>query len=169
MAKAPTVSKAELEASDYTNLRDYLNAKRGLTRRGGGAPEYKTGREGKDTELGEKMTAAESAAAAERFGNKRAARDTGMVASAGMQSPDMAAALREGYASLPAREETPEEPSFAEKYLGRPNKEERAANREGVRKFIKDKLGFKKGGSVSSASSRADGCAQRGKTKGRFV
>ena len=28
---------------------------------------------------------------------------------------------------------------------------------------------FKKGGSVSSASSRADGCAQRGKTKGRMV
>lgn len=26
-----------------------------------------------------------------------------------------------------------------------------------------------KGGSVSSASKRADGCAQRGKTKGRFV
>ena len=28
---------------------------------------------------------------------------------------------------------------------------------------------FKKGGSVSSASKRADGCAQRGKTKGRMV
>jgi phage baseplate assembly protein gpV len=28
---------------------------------------------------------------------------------------------------------------------------------------------FKKGGSVSSASGRADGCAQRGKTKGRIV
>jgi hypothetical protein len=28
---------------------------------------------------------------------------------------------------------------------------------------------FAAGGSVSSASSRADGCAQRGKTKGRFV
>lgn len=28
---------------------------------------------------------------------------------------------------------------------------------------------FAKGGSVSSASSRADGCAQRGKTRGRFV
>ena len=26
-----------------------------------------------------------------------------------------------------------------------------------------------KGGSVSSASKRADGCAQRGKTRGRFV
>jgi hypothetical protein len=29
--------------------------------------------------------------------------------------------------------------------------------------------GMKKGGKVSSASSRADGCATKGKTKGRFV
>jgi hypothetical protein len=29
--------------------------------------------------------------------------------------------------------------------------------------------GMKKGGSVSSASKRADGCAVRGKTKGRMV
>lgn len=29
--------------------------------------------------------------------------------------------------------------------------------------------GMKKGGSVSSASKRADGCATRGKTKGRMV
>lgn len=28
---------------------------------------------------------------------------------------------------------------------------------------------FKKGGSVGSASKRADGCAERGKTKGRLV
>ena len=28
---------------------------------------------------------------------------------------------------------------------------------------------FKRGGKVSSASGRADGCAQRGKTKGRIV
>jgi hypothetical protein len=28
---------------------------------------------------------------------------------------------------------------------------------------------MKKGGKVSSASSRADGCAQRGKTKGKMV
>ena len=34
----------------------------------------------------------------------------------------------------------------------------------------KDSMGFKKGGSVkSSASKRADGCAQRGKTRGRMV
>jgi hypothetical protein len=29
--------------------------------------------------------------------------------------------------------------------------------------------GMKKGGKVSSASSRGDGCAQRGKTKGKFI
>ena len=32
-----------------------------------------------------------------------------------------------------------------------------------------DSDGMKKGGSVSSASKRADGCAMRGKTKGRMV
>jgi hypothetical protein len=31
------------------------------------------------------------------------------------------------------------------------------------------KIGYAQGGSVSSASKRADGCAERGKTKGRFV
>ena len=33
----------------------------------------------------------------------------------------------------------------------------------------KKELGMKKGGSVSSASKRADGCAVKGKTKGRIV
>ena len=31
------------------------------------------------------------------------------------------------------------------------------------------KVSYKSGGKVSSASKRADGCAQRGKTKGRMV
>jgi hypothetical protein len=34
---------------------------------------------------------------------------------------------------------------------------------------VKMSTRFKKGGSVSSASKRADGCATKGKTKGRFV
>jgi hypothetical protein len=38
-----------------------------------------------------------------------------------------------------------------------------------VKEKIKSVLPFKKGGSVSSASKRADGCAQRGKTKGRMI
>ena len=36
-------------------------------------------------------------------------------------------------------------------------------------KALKDEDGMKAGGKVSSASSRADGCAVKGKTKGRFV
>jgi hypothetical protein len=32
-----------------------------------------------------------------------------------------------------------------------------------------NQAGYKVGGAVSSASRRADGCAERGKTKGRFV
>lgn len=33
----------------------------------------------------------------------------------------------------------------------------------------KKMIGMKKGGKVSSASKRADGCAMRGKTKGKMV
>jgi hypothetical protein len=32
-----------------------------------------------------------------------------------------------------------------------------------------EREGYKKGGKISTASTRADGCAQRGKTKGRMV
>ena len=46
--------------------------------------------------------------------------------------------------------------------------QERAATRRGERKGLQEE-GYKKGGKVSSASSRADGIAQRGKTKGRIV
>ena len=46
--------------------------------------------------------------------------------------------------------------------------DERAATRRGERMGLKEE-GYKKGGSVSSASKRADGCATRGKTKGRMV
>jgi hypothetical protein len=38
-----------------------------------------------------------------------------------------------------------------------------------VKEKIKSVLPFKKGGMVSSASKRADGCAIKGKTKGRMV
>ena len=36
-------------------------------------------------------------------------------------------------------------------------------------KARKDVKGYARGGSVSSASSRADGIATKGKTRGRFV
>ena len=39
---------------------------------------------------------------------------------------------------------------------------------EKARKKIRG-MGYAKGGSVSSASKRADGCAQRGKTRGKMI
>jgi hypothetical protein len=38
-----------------------------------------------------------------------------------------------------------------------------------VKEKIKSVLPFKKGGMVSSASKRADGCAVKGKTRGKMV
>ena len=42
-------------------------------------------------------------------------------------------------------------------------------NPESTQAKVNKALGMKKGGNVSSASKRADGIAQRGKTKGRMV
>ena len=38
-----------------------------------------------------------------------------------------------------------------------------------IRPYMTNQMGMKKGGSVKSASARADGCAVRGKTKGKIV
>ncbi len=48
-------------------------------------------------------------------------------------------------------------------------KEEQEAYDKYDKTRLKDQGGFKKGGSVKSASSRADGCAMRGKTRGKIV
>ena len=50
-----------------------------------------------------------------------------------------------------------------------PTKEESAMSREAGMGRGTRSAEYKKGGSVSSASSRADGCAVKGKTKGRMV
>ena len=44
---------------------------------------------------------------------------------------------------------------------------ERAAELKAA--LARPRTGMKKGGSVSSASKRADGCVTKGKTKGKFV
>ena len=46
--------------------------------------------------------------------------------------------------------------------------QDRATFKKGIRRGLKDE-GYAKGGSVGSASKRADGCATKGKTKGRMI
>ena len=52
---------------------------------------------------------------------------------------------------------------------GLPNLPEAVRNKMGYKRSGGKISTMKKGGSVSSASKRADGCAQRGKTRGKIV
>lgn len=52
---------------------------------------------------------------------------------------------------------------------GLPNLPEAVRNKMGFKRNGGKISTMKKGGKVSSASKRADGCAQRGKTRGKFV
>ena len=113
------VTKEELAKSGFDNLRDFLNAERGLKRR-----------------------------------------DT-------MRTPAQEAADDAKIAAAMRKNDKPGSKVLAEKMeKGQPKMQ--GAYREAVGN-IRKALGFKSGGSVGSASKRADGCATRGKTRGRMV
>ena len=79
-----------------------------------------------------------------------------VVLGAAALSPVLASIANEGgkKASDRIKKERDEEKKLQEQYEEQDKQEGR---------------GMKKGGKVSSASKRADGCAQRGKTRGKFV
>lgn len=70
-----------------------------------------------------------------------------------------------------AKSETPKTRTFAEKQAAAGEKMQGAYRgaAENVKRGLRSLVGMKKGGSVGSASKRADGCAVRGKTRGRMV
>ena len=116
--KSKIVTKEELAKSGFDNLRDYMNAEKGLKRRDGAALEAPQ----KEKSAAEKRSATRMADVAGKKSRAERRSDT---------------RLRAGRASATSSDE---------------------AN-----------MMFKKGGSVSSASKRADGIAQRGKTRGKMV
>ena len=68
--------------------------------------------------------------------------------------------------------------SIKDKIMGTKEQNEEATNRmrkmdeknpDSAQAKVNKVLGMKKGGSVSSASKRADGCAVKGKTRGKMV
>jgi len=109
--KPAIVTKEELAKSGYDNLRDYLNAKQGLTRR-------------KEKNPTPKLIDPSNIRSGPRFDDE------------GLIDPKN---IRSGR---------------------RPEEEALLKNRA---------KGMKSGGFVNSASSRADGCATKGKTKGTMV
>jgi len=87
---------------------------------------------------------------------------------------DVARKMGEGYmkaaeASKPAKKEPMYDLAKAGRALADTFSSERATKRYAESTpYARSKMGMKSGGKVSSASSRADGIAQRGKTKGRI-
>jgi len=140
----PIVSKAELDKSGMS-LRDFLNAERGLTRRGsaGTKASAPVSEERSSTADGPATATAKEVAA--------------LRSSSGKSSSDSS---REVTAKELAESTTPASDRKMPARI-------RAASTSDTSEFMPG--GMKKGGKVSSASSRADGCATKGKTKGRFV
>ena len=126
------ITKEEMKKAGFDNLRDFLNAERGLKRRDGSAP-----------------SKAEPAKAETKPETKK-------------ERPSLfrrtVAAL--GGVKLP---QDPGPEKEEEKSTTRPKPYSTAAAIQAKN------MGYKKGGSVSSASKRADGCAMKGKTRGRMV
>ena len=112
------VTKEELAKSGFDNLRDFLNAERGLKR--------------KDT----MRTPAQEAADDEKI-------------AAAMRKSDRSVEKADG--------------SFSDRQAYK------RATQKSQTEEKRKAMGMKKGGMVSSASKRADGCATKGKTKGRMV
>ena len=167
------VTKEELKKSGFTNLRDFLNAERGLKRRVKKDSEGKTAsgmpREARgvkdEGDAGEKAARKAQEAKMAKAREMRKQTDPGDVPANVRRTQEASAKSKRrdmtGFAQMPFSEQM--------KYLSTKGKEGTGfKTKEGSTKK-KDEMGdytpFKKGGTVSSASKRADGIAVRGKTR----
>ena len=114
------------------------------------------------------VSAQELADFREKFGKDQTLRDL-LNMDKGLQRK---LAIPKAMRNLPANERdsnTADKTAMAMGTFKIPTKEESAMSREAGMGRGTRSAEYKKGGSVSSASSRADGCAVKGKTKGRMV
>ena len=162
MEKTPTkaapknrvVTKEELESSGLS-LRDFLNKERGLTRRGDSAPKTES-----VTKTAVKTEApASKAEEPAKAGAKRGIGPYGVFA--GPDEPDLEAVKAAKAAGAERRAKQASAPMAYNPLRGAID-----ALRERGKKSNPE--AYAKGGSVSSASKRADGIAQRGKTRGKM-
>jgi hypothetical protein len=124
VAKAPVVTKEQMQKAGFNNLRDYLNAQQGLTRRG--SPETKP-----------------------------------PVTSPPKKFSPTPIPVKEDVPTATLPKKAPKRQSmFTPKGENVPGM---------TRGMMKRPEGYAKGGSVGSASKRADGIAIRGKTRGKMV
>ena len=113
------------------------------------------------------VSAQELADFREKFGKDQTLRDLLNMDKGLQRKLEIPKAMR----NLPDNERDPNIANKATAAMGNfkiPTKEESAMSREGSMSRGMRSAEYKKGGSVS-ASSRADGCAVKGKTKGKIV
>jgi len=176
--KGRIVTKEELKKSGYTNLRDFLNAERGLKRRDGKAPERSVTPEAKKVMEQTRR---------DREGNFRA---QARKADVEMETPEERGAMNhkgfkqdkadkrsEKFRSIASASTYGLPPIGDKKDKGSLTDEDRKRARlDSAREASQAGMygTMKKGGAVKmkgggSVSRRGDGIARKGKTKGKFV
>lgn len=178
-AKPAIVTKEQLKASGFDNLRDYLNAQRGLTRRGESAPRKPAAAAPRGSYRGtqEEGDAGEEEARralAESRAKERARRDqiTDPGLTPGQTAAQRAAELKRDAAKTGSQrlgEKADRAGNIYKRSMeaSRQKEKDREMNRE-LRGRMKA-ANMASGGSVSSASRRGDGIAVRGKTRGKVI
>lgn len=156
-AKSAVVTKEQMKKAGFDNLRDYLNAQRGLTRRGSAAAP-KTPMPKSMGPSSQDIDRMESSLKASNVRDERRAYEQDKdAATAAKKAADM---QKERAAYLKEQARLKEDTQTGSGRLARKAEAFRTRMREQAG-------GMKKGGMV--ASKRADGIAQRGKTRGRII
>ncbi|MGA0955631.1 MAG: hypothetical protein ACO3SN_07650 [Burkholderiaceae bacterium] len=171
-SKAPIVTKEQLKASGFDNLRDYLNAQRGLTRRGESAPRKPVAAAPRGSYRGTKDEgdAGEEAARKAQEAKVAKAREMRKQTDPGLM-PSQAKSQREAEmkrdAAKTGSQRLAEKANRAGNIYQRSRDAQKKKDEERkieARRRMKAR-NMASGGAVSSASKRADGIAVRGKTR----
>jgi hypothetical protein len=172
--KKSVVTKEEMQKAGFDNLRDYLNAQRGLTRRGEKPAESKP-------DASKPAAKTESASVEVRASRLPRSTDDDSSSVFAPRAKEAIAKAKERltsgreFSSKPAESKTSrsEEDSSvlapgAREFIGR-LKTRLTSGHEFGKKHGGKIHKYAKGGSVGSASKRGDGIAMRGKTRGKMV
>lgn len=153
--KSRVVTKEELEASGLS-LRDFLNKERGLTRRGESAPKTESITK---TTVKTEAPAPKAEEPAKAVKSKRGIGPYNVFSGPADADPEAVKAAKAAGDARRAKQ-------AAEPMLRNPLRGAIDAIRSRGKKSNPE--AYAKGGSVSSASKRGDGIAQRGKTRGKM-
>jgi hypothetical protein len=166
-AKSKSAAKKEDDSYDRKEMRETSRASSPAAKSSGEDTGAATGRmlAKKDRRSAEEKSAENKYIRENITGPLVTSIGAGRVAKSAMEVGKAAKRIRDISQTAKAQELTPAEAARAARIRARSEME---SMRQG-KSFGDRDVGYKRGGSVGSASRRADGIAQRGKTKGRLI